>query len=152
MKQESITLLIQGAGLGQLALVGVGAMAPRLLQWGKHFDGLPPIIRQMYWTYGGYILATNLFYGILCLGFPEILLAGSPGAIAFCIYLLLFWLGRIVIQFTYFDRTALGTGTFFKFCEAGVVTLSRALFQPGVFQILGGATDGTPDPNDLLAR
>ena len=123
MKTDVIIVLIQLAGLAQLVMVGIGAMAPKLLDWGKHFTGLPVIIRQMYWTYGGYILATNLFYGILCLGFPEILIAQNGGAIAFCLYLLLFWLGRIVIQFTYFDRTALGTGRWMPWCEAGMVAV-----------------------------
>lgn len=121
MKTETLILLIQLAGLAQLVMVGIGAIAPKLLDWGKHFAELPLIIRQMYWTYGGYILATNLFYGILCLGFPEILIAQNGGAIALCVYLLLFWLGRIVIQFTYFDRKALGTGRLMQGCEAGMV-------------------------------
>lgn len=123
MKVETLIVLIQLAGLAQLVMVGIGACAPKLLDWGKHFAGLPLIIRQMYWTYGGYILATNLFFGILCLGFPEILIAQNGGAVALCVYLLLFWLGRIVIQFTYFDRTALGTGRWMQWCEAGMVAV-----------------------------
>ncbi len=121
MNQETLTLLIQLAGVAQLAMVGAGTLAPKLLNWSKYLIALPPIIRQMFWTYGGYILATNLFFGILCLAFPETLLEGTAGAMALCWYLLLFWLGRIVIQFTYFDRTALGTGIFMKCAEAGLV-------------------------------
>lgn len=101
----TIEFLIVGAGLGQLVLVVAGTCVPFALNWKESLSPLDPLNRQLFKTYGGYILGTNLFFAILCLGDPSALSDGSFLAKALSIYLTLYWIVRIVLNFTYFNRS-----------------------------------------------
>jgi len=100
-----IEKLIIGAGLGQLVLVVAGACVPFALNWKKSLAPLDPLNRQLFMTYGGYIIGANIFFAILCLGDPSALADGSFLAKALSVYLTLYWLVRIVLNFVYFDRS-----------------------------------------------
>ena len=97
--------LVWLAGLGHLAL-GVGSLLiPRLLDWSAALAQVPVLIRQMFWTYAGYILGINLFFGLVSLLYPEALLSGAPLARALTLLITVYWLTRLIIQFVYFDRS-----------------------------------------------
>ena len=121
------TILFQLAGLAQLGMVGAGALAPLFLRWKPALQTLPTILRQLFWTYGAYILSTNLFFAVLCLLFPAEFVNRSPLAAALCLYLFLFWLGRLGVQFFYFDRAALGHGIPMRIAEFFLVLLILTL-------------------------
>lgn len=98
-------ILIIGAGIGQLVLVAAGLCVPHVLDWKRDFHQLKPLNRQLFWTYGGYIVGANIFFALVCLLEPSALLSGSFLAKAFSIYLTLYWVVRMVLNFTYFDRS-----------------------------------------------
>ena len=55
------------AGLAQICLV-IGSLAiPKVLKWTVALAGVEVLIRQMFWTYAGYILVINLCFGLLSL-------------------------------------------------------------------------------------
>ena len=58
------TLLI-AAGVGQLILISAGLAIPRVLRWPEDVARLRPLTRQVFWTYAGYIWATNLSFGLV---------------------------------------------------------------------------------------
>jgi len=61
---------------GAQFLLCLGSVAiPRCLQWSERTAGLVPLIRQMFFTYAGYILVSHIFFAILSLFFAEELLA-----------------------------------------------------------------------------
>ena len=51
------------AGLTQIAIAASSLAIPRLLHWREETAGLVPLTRQVFWTYAGYIFATNLAFG-----------------------------------------------------------------------------------------
>ena len=54
-------LIIQLAGLAHIGL-GLGSvMIPKMLDWKSAFTNTPTLIKQMFWTYAGYILFINVF-------------------------------------------------------------------------------------------
>lgn len=115
--------LLQTAGIGQLALV-IGSLAiPRILRWQEDTGRLRPLTRQVFWTYAGYIWATNLCFGLLSVGAPDWLLDRSPLAGVVAGYIALYWAARLVIQFAYFDRSAMPTGLGSRLGEAALVGL-----------------------------
>src|SRR5437867_12234384 len=98
------------AGLGQLGLA-LGSLAlPGILHWRDDTAKLRPLTRQVFWTYAGYIWATNLSFGLLSTLAPDSLLDGSSLARAVCAFIALYWIARLVIQFAWFDRTDVPAG------------------------------------------
>jgi hypothetical protein len=119
--------LLIAAGVGQL-LLAVGSLAiPYVLHWNEDLTKVRPLTRQVFWTYAGYIWTTNICFGLVSVTMPGSLTNGSPLAAAVCGFITLYWLARIVIQFTYFDRSDVPPGWFFRLAEFALVALFVAL-------------------------
>ncbi len=115
--------LIFLAGLGQLALV-VGSLAiPKILRWSEDTAKLRPLTRQVFWTYAGYIWATNLSFALLSICAADSITDGSVLAMAVSLYITVYWLSRVVIQFVYFDRSDAPEGRIFVLAEVALVGL-----------------------------
>ena len=111
------------AGVGQLVIV-VGSLAiPIVLKWKADVAKLRPLTQQVFWTYAGYIWATNLCFGLISVTGPDLLIEGTPLAAAVTGFITLYWAARIIIQFTYFDRSDAPSGAFFVFAEMVLVGL-----------------------------
>lgn len=115
------TLIIL-AGIGQIALALASTVIPRFLDWKSETARLETLTRRVFWTYAGYILATNLAFGLLSLIAPDALLDGSRLASCVCGFIALYWGARLVIQFTVFRRLA-PPGRHFRVAEILLVLL-----------------------------
>jgi hypothetical protein len=98
-----------------------------VLHWADDLAKVRPLTRQVFWTYAGYIWATNVSFGLLSLLAPAALVAGGVLPAAVCGFITLYWLARVVIQFTYFDRSAAPPGWIFKVGEVALVATFVAL-------------------------
>ncbi len=119
--------LIFFAGIGQLTLVLASLAIPKILKWNEDTKKLRPLTRQVFWTYAGYIWATNLSFALLSILAPQSLTDGSLLAGVVCLYITLYWLARIIIQFVYFDRSDAPQGKFFLVAEGLLVGLFVSL-------------------------
>jgi hypothetical protein len=100
-----LKILIILCGVGHIAL-GLGSLViPRMLDWKNALSTVPTLIRQIFWTYAGYILCINIFFGIVSLLYTDELLSGNGLSKALLILITLYWFSRVVIQFVYFDKT-----------------------------------------------
>jgi hypothetical protein len=117
-----IPALVLAAGVGQLALVVASLAIPRVLRWREDTARLRPLTRQVFWTYAVYIWAINLSFGLVSLR-PGWLLDGSP--LAGCVTGLIaaYWVGRVLIQFFYFDRADAPPGAHVRLAEVALVGL-----------------------------
>lgn len=119
------------AGAGQLVIV-IGSLAiPVVLKWGSDVAKLRPLTRQVFWTYAGYIWATNLCFGLISVAGADLLIEGTSLSAAVTGFITLYWAARIVIQFTYFDRSDAPSGAFFVFAE--IVLVGLFLFFTAVY-------------------
>jgi hypothetical protein len=114
--------LILAAGVGQLALIVASLAIPFVLNWREDTAKLRPLTRQVFWTYSVYIWATNLSFGLVSLR-PAWLLDGTPLAACVTGFITAYWLGRVLIQFFYFDRADAPPGWHVKAAEAALVGL-----------------------------
>ncbi|QEL18018.1 hypothetical protein [Limnoglobus roseus] len=89
---------IRLAGLGQLSVLVASSLVPLRLNWKRDLAGLPVLHRQMYWTYGGYVVLGIITLGGTSLFCADELAAGSRLAQAFCLYGFLFWGVRLLLQ------------------------------------------------------
>ena len=123
MKIEFIQIAIILAGLGQLVLVLASAVIPRCLDWKRPLGVLPLLMRQLFWTYAGYILGMHLFFGLISTFASDLLLDGSPQAALLCGLMMVWWGVRIGLQFFCFDRGGIPSTRFNKLAEAMLVAL-----------------------------
>jgi len=110
------------AGAGQLVLIAASLAIPRVLSWRQDTAKLRPLTRQVFWTYAAYIWATNLAFGLVSLH-PQWLLDRSPLAASVTGFITAYWVGRVAIQFLYFDRSNAPPGRFVRLAEVGLVGL-----------------------------
>ena len=111
------------AGVAQLLLASASLAIPRVLRWREDTARLRPLTRQVFWTYAGYIWATNLSFGLISSCAPESLLDGSVLAHAVCAFIAAYWIVRLVIQFAWFDRTDIPSGRLMRAAEAGLLAM-----------------------------
>lgn len=120
MKLEAVVRL---AGLGQLALAAASAAIPSLLHWREETAKLRPLLRQLFWIYGGYILGLHVAFGALSALAPAWLLDGSGLATAVTGFVAAYWVVRLALQFVYLDRSDIPRGARFRVAEAALVAL-----------------------------
>ena len=119
----TILFLLKLAGFLQIALC-LGSLAiPKLLNWKEELTRTSKIIAQMFWTYAGYILVINLCFGILSVFGAEELLQKTFLSKAVSLFIFLYWLARILIQFLYFDTSSAPKGLIYKLGEIGLILL-----------------------------
>jgi len=85
-------------GCGQLCVLVASALVPVRLDWRHELAGLPQLVRQLFWIYGGYVVLSIVSLGVICLVNADELAAGSPLARSFCAYGAAFWGIRISLQ------------------------------------------------------
>ena len=118
----TVPSLVFAAGIGQLALIAASLAIPRVLRWREDTAKLRPLTRQVFWTYAVYIWCTNLAFGLVSLR-PAWLLDHSPLAGCVTGFITAYWVGRVLIQFFYFDRSDAPTGPLVRLAEIALVGL-----------------------------
>lgn len=97
MKFDLPTLIFL-AGCGQLSVLIASALVPLRLNWREELASLKRLHRQMYWTYGGYVVLSIIALGLISLVNARELAAGSLLARSFCLYASVFWGIRLSLQ------------------------------------------------------
>lgn len=118
-----LSQLIFFAGIFQIILVIGSLLIPKLLNWESELSKVSKLIKQMFWTYAGYILVINLSFGIISIVLPNDLINKTSLAKAITLFIFMYWFARILIQFFYFDRSQAPKGFIYFWGEVGLVTL-----------------------------
>lgn len=123
MEKEILGTAVALAGSGQLVLVAASAAIPRCLGWKKPLSGLPTLLRQLFWTYAGYILGVHLFFGLVSAFGGRLLLDGTPQSALLSGMMMLWWGVRTGLQFLCFDRKGIPQTRFNIMAEVLLVGL-----------------------------
>jgi hypothetical protein len=94
----SLPDVLRLAGAAQLSILVASALVPFRLNFKRDLAVLPALHRQLYWTYGGYVVMGIVTLGVVSLTCADELAAGSRLARAFCVYGALFWGVRVCLQ------------------------------------------------------
>jgi hypothetical protein len=125
--QINIQQAIFLAGAGQVVLSAGSLAIPGILDWRNQLNNVRSIIKQMFWTYAGYILGINLSFGLISVFLAQDLVAGSALAKAITGFIAIYWISRILIQFFYFDRNDFPKGSYYRVAEIALVALFFSL-------------------------
>src|SRR4051794_1118833 len=90
--------LIRLAGIGQLCILVASALVPFKLSLKRDLASLPTLHRQLFWTYGGYVVLGIVTLGTISLTCADELAGGSRLARAVCVYGAAFWGVRLCLQ------------------------------------------------------
>lgn len=95
--------LVRIGGVIQLSILMASALVPGTLRWRTELGKLPPLVRQLIWVHGAYIVLIIAAMGLLSLGEAVELTRGSLLARSVCGFIAVFWFVRLLIQLTLFD-------------------------------------------------
>lgn len=112
--------LIFLSGIGQIGLALSSPLIPLLLNWKKEMCKVQLLLQQVFWTYSIYILCINLFFGCISSFITKSLIDGSILSTFLTGFIFLYWLGRLLIQFFYYDRREMPKGLIYS---AGEIVL-----------------------------
>lgn len=101
--KELLEIGLQIGGYSLVILCIGSFWIPKILCWKEHLTKLPPLIRELWWTYSIYIWSSHVFFSVLTLGFGDWLMSGTGSAIAMNTFMLLWWSVRLYLQFFGFD-------------------------------------------------
>ena len=96
--RDQLPNLIFLAGVLQLLIPIASALVPLRLKWRTGLSSIPKLHRQLYWTYGGYVVLAIVAFALICLFNAKELAAGSGLARGVCGYMAAFWGIRLCLQ------------------------------------------------------
>jgi hypothetical protein len=102
--EEWLSLALWLAGLGHICILGASFQVPHRLGWKEDLAQLTPFNRKLMWVYAIYTLLTIVAFGTLTLVLHAELLRGDRAALGLAAFIALYWTGRILIDFFYFDH------------------------------------------------
>lgn len=111
--ENLLSLALWLAGIGHFVVLTASVQVPSRLGWKEDFAKLSPFNHKVVWVYAFYTFGTILVFGVLTLFFHDEFLRGDRAALGLAGFIGIFWVGRIAIDFIYFDRKDWPKGKFF---------------------------------------
>jgi hypothetical protein len=107
----TLTLLLQIAAVLHLGLMCAGLLMPRVVGMRSHLATVPPFVRHLFWVYYAFIGLCLVGFSVITFVYADTLAAGGPLARALCVFLMLFWMLRLIAAtFVFNMRPYLTTG------------------------------------------
>jgi hypothetical protein len=98
-----LATLIFIAGLLHFGILIASALVPQVLDWRKSLAQLDPLLRQLIWVHGAFIVLVIIGFGLLSLVYASELASGEPLARGVAALVAIFWGARLAVQFFVFD-------------------------------------------------
>jgi hypothetical protein len=95
--------LIFIGGIFHLGTLLGSAQVPRELRFREELPKLPPLLQHWILVAGGYIVLDLIAFGVISILCSKQLASGEPLARAFCSFIAIFWLIRLLISIFVFD-------------------------------------------------
>ena len=99
----NLELLLRVGGALHFVILIASALTPRMLDWRHGLASLHPFLRRLFWVYGVFITNVIAGFGVLALRHAPEMAIGEPVARSLCVFIAIFWGGRLFVQFFVFD-------------------------------------------------
>lgn len=124
---KELPSLIRLAGIAQVILALASIAIPFLLKWKQELHQTSSLIRNIFYTYSVYIFTINIWFGIISIIFPAELADQGPLAASITLFIALYWLGRLGVQFIFGAAEGRPKGLLFTIGEITLWTLFAGL-------------------------
>jgi hypothetical protein len=102
--EQVFSLALWLAGVGHFCVLIASFQVPRRLQWKVDLAKLTPFNRKLMWVHGGFAVLTIVAFGVLTLALHDDMLHGQRSALGLAAFIGIYWLTRIIVDFTYYDH------------------------------------------------
>ncbi len=99
----NLALFILIGGVLHFGILIASACVPHVLDWKQSLARLDPLLRQLIWVHGAFIVLVIVGFGIFSVALSAELASGTPLARAICLFIAIFWAARLAVQFFVFD-------------------------------------------------
>jgi len=99
-----LSLALWLAGIGHFIVLIASFQVPFRLGWKEDLIKLTAFNRKLMWVHGGFAIYTIISFGVLTLLLHGDILSGQRAALALAIFIGIYWLLRIVVDFTYYSH------------------------------------------------
>lgn len=127
MSTETLVIALRVAGLMMTGIVLANFVAARRLRYRENLADCEVMVRQIFHVHCAYIIAIVGGLGMLCLGWPQLLLADGMGRVLSGFFGA-FWASRVVIQLCYYDKETRCQNRGWDLFFLGVFTAMSAIF------------------------
>jgi hypothetical protein len=101
---------------------------PYRLGWKKDLPKLTPFNRKLMWVHGAFAVYTIISFGALTLLLHDEMLLGSRAGVALATFIGVYWLLRVIVDFTYYKHDDWPSGKAFVVGHALLTLLFAFLF------------------------
>ena len=103
MSTDTLVIALRIAGLMMTGIVLANFVAAKRWRYRENLAGCEVMVRQVFHVHCAYIIAIVGSLGVLCLGWPQLLLADGMGRVLSSFFGV-FWASRVIVQLTYYDK------------------------------------------------
>jgi hypothetical protein len=103
MNLFTIETALRIAGLMLTGLIVANYVAAKRWNYSGNLMGTMTIIRQIFHVHSAYVVTIITGLALLCLGWPLLLMEKGMGQVVSAFFAV-FWLSRVIVQLTYYDR------------------------------------------------
>jgi len=121
--QEWLSLALWLAGTGHFVVLIASFQVPYRLQWKDDLAKLTSFNRKLMWVHGGFAVYTIISFGALTLLFHGDMLAGRGAGMGVTAFIGIYWLLRVIVDFTYYDHSDWPAGKSFVIGHALLTAL-----------------------------
>jgi len=112
--EELLSVALWLAAAGHFCVLIASFQVPRRLGWKDDLAKLTAFNRKLMWVHGGFTVYTIIAFGVLSLVLHEEMLRGDRAALALASFIGVYWLLRIVVDFTYYSHRDWPAGLTFR--------------------------------------
>jgi len=102
--EEWMSLALWLAGAGHFCVLIASFQVPYRLRWKDDLAKLTSFNRKLMWVHGGVAVYTIVSFGVLTLLLHDEMLHGQRAALALTAFIGIYWLLRVVVDFTYYEH------------------------------------------------
>jgi hypothetical protein len=103
--EEWMSLALWLAGAGHFVVLVASFQVPYRLGWKEDLAKLTSFNRKLMWVHGGFAIYTIVSFGVLTLLLHDEMLRGERAGLALAAFIGIYWLLRVVVDFTYYDHS-----------------------------------------------
>lgn len=102
---EWLSLAVWFAGVGHFAVLIASFQVPYRLRWKEDLAKITSFNRKLMWVHGGFAVYTIASFGVMTLLLHGEMLNGQRAALALAIFIGIYWLLRIIVDFAYYSHS-----------------------------------------------
>ena len=112
--EQWFSLALWLAGAGHFCVLIASFQVPYRLGWKEDLAKLSSFNRKLMWVHGGFTMYTITAFGVVSIALHGEMLRGDRAALALTSFIGIYWLLRIIVDFTYYSHRDWPQGVAFR--------------------------------------